>query len=235
MARAKKVQTCKREGCEAAAKDNSKYCPMHAEIARAIALEDWKAKKEEREPRTREEIVAEIEARYKAIVPAQTQSPVAVTPKITVTVGKVQYPPAVDKNGIALTGEKLWKFVLKEAEKQANLTAKAVKPTPMIVQAHVNMLDDNSPVAQSWHVAGGVCGMSWVEFTRANTGFTRWLIKTKKGYKGYRGGCQISIHVNRGSPLTQSYEINMACARDYAEVVSYYLPNEKCGANGRLD
>jgi hypothetical protein len=48
-------------------------------------------------------------------------------------------------------------------------------PTPMIVQQHANMADDNSPVVQSWNVPGGVCGFAWVNIKPATSKFCRWL------------------------------------------------------------
>jgi hypothetical protein len=62
------------------------------------------------------------------------------------------------------------------------------KIVPMVVQEHVNPLDDNSPVGRQWFVGDGACGFAWIKvITRRarptdkdynatlNTQFANWL------------------------------------------------------------
>ena len=236
---------CKIPDCIFVTKANSSYCEMHAEIAKDIRLEEWRAKKENRPVRTKEEIIEAVTMKFlkrsAAIVEYEPFLPippnaVEVSTTEPILVEKPKYPPAVDRYNQPLKGEKLYKFIHKVAQKEADATAKVVVPNPMIVQQHANVLDDNSPVQQSWLVNSGVCGFGWVHFERANTGFTRWLLKQKIASKAYRwGGCDISMHPKFRDPRVQSYEIKMGMAREYANVVMHYLPNEKCRAAGRLD
>jgi len=99
------------------------------------------------------------------------------------------------------------------------------KPTPMIVEQHTNMIDDNSPVAKSWVVDGGVCGFAWVQFKANTTPNRKFLAGLKKagmvGEKGsdwgksYQGG--YSYWVGQGG---QSMERKIAFASAFAQVLS---------------
>jgi hypothetical protein len=106
--------------------------------------------------------------------------------------------------------------IYNEAE-EAGRKALALKvPTPMVVQTHENMLDDNSKVVYSEVVDGGVCGFAWVK-VKANTSFGSWL-RTVKGEKlSYTGG--YDIWVREGG---QSMERKEAFAEAFAEVLTKY-------------
>ena len=103
------------------------------------------------------------------------------------------------------------------------------KPTPMVVQQHANVMDDNSPVNKSWVVDGGVCGFAWISFkanTPANRKFLAGLKKAKlagdansgaKWTKSYQGG--FSYWVSQGG---QSMERKEAFAHAFATVLEKY-------------
>lgn len=96
-------------------------------------------------------------------------------------------------------------------------------PTPMVVQAHSNPLNDSSPVEKQWFVPAGPCGFAWVNVRPATSSFARWLVKTygERGngafgvHKAYRGG--LDIWVREGG---QSIQLKEAYANAFAEVLS---------------
>lgn len=75
-------------------------------------------------------------------------------------------------------------------------------PTPMIVEQHANVLNDNSPVIKSWVANGGVCGFCWINFKANTTENRKFLAGLKKAglvgdengnavwNKSYTGGFQ---------------------------------------------
>jgi len=87
------------------------------------------------------------------------------------------------------------------------------KPSPMVVQQHENMLDDNSPVSQQWTVQDGVCGFAWVK-VGGNTGFGRWLMKSGNGSKGYPSGVVYWVAM-----FGQSMQRKEAFAHAFAQVL----------------
>lgn len=105
---------------------------------------------------------------------------------------------------------------------------KSKKVKPMIVEQHVNQLDDNSPVEQSWVVDGGPCGFAFVR-VKCTNGPSRKFINElkKKGLAGgqndfkdwsksdYYGGFLKSFVLEGG----QSLAYKQAYARAYAEVL----------------
>jgi len=86
-----------------------------------------------------------------------------------------------------------WQELYDKALQAGREAAKACTPTPMVVQQHANMMDDNSPVVKQWHVPDGVCGFAWVKIRPGNCPFANWLKKNKLGSKAYRGGVEIWI------------------------------------------
>lgn len=96
-------------------------------------------------------------------------------------------------------------------------------PTPMVVQQHANMLDDNSPVAQSWVVDSGVCGFADIRFKANTTPNRKFLAGLKKAglvgehgvwSKSYQGG--YSYWVSQGG---QSLERKEAFAYAFRKVL----------------
>lgn len=75
-----------------------------------------------------------------------------------------------------------------KAVEAGNAAAKACQPTPMVVQQHANMLDDNSPVVYREVVNDGVCGFSWITVRPANSAFANWAKKALQARKGVYGG-----------------------------------------------
>lgn len=97
------------------------------------------------------------------------------------------------------------------------------KPTPMIVQQHANMMDDNSPVVESWKIEGGVCGFAEIRFKANNTPNRKFLAGLKKAGlvgehnvwgKSYQGG--YTYWVSQGG---QSLERKEAFAHAFRKVL----------------
>jgi hypothetical protein len=89
------------------------------------------------------------------------------------------------------------------------------RPTPMVVEQHLNPLDDNSPVTRRYGpIADGVCGYATVLVRPGNSSFATWLKKYKGASKGYYGG--VSYYVGE---FGQSYERKTAYARAFAQVL----------------
>jgi hypothetical protein len=107
-----------------------------------------------------------------------------------------------------------WAELHAKACEAGHAAAEACKPTPMVVQQHANMLDDSSPVTQSWVVEGGPCGFAWVVIRPGNCSFARWAKKHARADKHYYGG--VSIWCPLG---TQSMAIKEAYCRAYATVL----------------
>jgi hypothetical protein len=117
----------------------------------------------------------------------------------------------------------------REAVEAGMNALKNAEVIPMVVQEHVNMIDDNSPVAKQWVVEGGVCGFAWISFkanTKENRKFLAGLKKAglagedkyEKGNikwgKSYKSGFQ--YWVSQGGQSMQKKE---AFAHAFAEVL----------------
>ena len=48
-------------------------------------------------------------------------------------------------------------------------------PTPMVVEQHESVFDDNSPVVESWYVSEGMCGFAWVKLKNARQSLVCWI------------------------------------------------------------
>jgi len=70
--------------------------------------------------------------------------------------------------------------ITKEAFEAGITAMKGTTPIPMVVQQHTNMLDDKSPVTQSWVINDGVCGFAWINFKANNTPNRKFLAGLKK-------------------------------------------------------
>jgi hypothetical protein len=139
-----------------------------------------------------------------------------------------------------LTPEKYAVGLLARAEDAGLKAMEKITPTPMVVQQHANVLDDNSPVTRQWDVPTGVCGFAWVVIKCKGKG-VRFITGLKKaGIAGdensfkritrssYYRGFMYSVHDGG-----QSYEWKTAYAHAFAEV----LQNEgiECYSGSRLD
>jgi hypothetical protein len=126
-----------------------------------------------------------------------------------------------DKNRTKTTKPKKNSYVeIYEKALTAGLAAlKAATPTPMVVQQHANMMDDNSPVVQEWFVADGPCGFAWVNVKCKGEGL-RFVNAMKKHDSdrwrkdGYYGG--YTFWVREGNQSIQKKE---AFAEAFAEVL----------------
>ena len=142
------------------------------------------------------------------------------------------------------------KLIIKEATEAGLAAGNACVPTPMVVEAHQNMLDDNSPVVYREVVDDGVCGFAWINFV-ANTPINKEFLKGLKLAKlvwtcKYQGpppqdrrdypfqsriegpGFQHWVSMN-----TQSMQRKEAYAEAYAAVLKKYGIN--CYVGSRLD
>ena len=104
----------------------------------------------------------------------------------------------------------------------------AARPRPMVVQQHVNMADDSSPVAQQWLVPDGVCGFAWVTIMPGNCSFALWMKKNADASRGYHGGMRFWVHEGG-----QSMERKEAYARAFAAVLQ--AAGVKAYAGSRMD
>ena len=84
----------------------------------------------------------------------------------------------------------LFNQIWKEASEAGHRAVREMKPiTPMVVQQHASVLDDNSPVVQEWVVPDGPCGFAWVNVKPGNSAFARWLKEKEYARKdSYYGG-----------------------------------------------
>lgn len=121
--------------------------------------------------------------------------------------------------------EKIW-----EEAHEAGMTAgNAMIPTPMVVQKHLNPLDDNSPVTNSWNVPQGACGFAWVIVKPGNSSFALWAKNNKEATRAYEGG----MKVKWVSEFNQSVEQKYAYACAFAEVLRKYDIDAR--AHDRMD
>lgn len=74
--------------------------------------------------------------------------------------------------------------LIKEAEaageKAMQLLIDSRRVAPMVVQQHVNVLDDSSPVKQSWVVQGGPCGFASIRVKCTNGPSRKFISQLKK-------------------------------------------------------
>ena len=99
---------------------------------------------------------------------------------------------------------------------EAGLEAgKAAIPTPMVVQTHRNMADDNSPVVRNDFVSGGVCGFAWVVVENGRSKFAKYLRDEHDAHKDYYYGGRSWWVRDFG----QSMERKIAYASAYASVL----------------
>lgn len=120
-----------------------------------------------------------------------------------------------------------WQAIYDEAHAAGMAAGKAIVPVPMNVVAHANVLDDTSPVVQSWHVSEGSCGFAWISF-KGNTSWGKWTIAQKLASKDYPSGYQIWV-----SEFGQSIERKYKYACAFAEVLRKH--GIKCNPNCRDD
>lgn len=99
---------------------------------------------------------------------------------------------AVDK-GAPAKPKADYASIYAEAHRAGILAGQSHNPTPMIVQQHANMANDNSPVVKSYYVAEGACGFAQA-IIKGNNGMVKWLRTNKLGYKNYYGGYAVPCH-----------------------------------------
>ncbi len=107
--------------------------------------------------------------------------------------------------------------------------ATGARVVAMTVQQRSNVLDNNSPVVQSWHVPDGVCGFAWIQF-KGNSAFAKWC-KAQPDIRlsnGYPTGKTIWI-----SDYNQSMQRKEAHANAMAAVLR--AGGVDCYAQSRMD
>lgn len=125
--------------------------------------------------------------------------------------------------------EQLYLDIYNAAVEAGNKAAQEIRPTPMIVSQHRDVLNDNSPVTKQWFVSEGACGFGWAIIRPGTHSFARWLKKTERASRDYYGGMCV------WSPLrTQSIERNEAWAHGFAKVIHEVLGINAYGQS-RLD
>jgi len=104
--------------------------------------------------------------------------------------------------------------ILNAAYEKGLEAGRNIMPTPMVV----------SGGGTSYYVPEGVCGFAWVHIRRANAGFGKWLLHTKRGRRGYPSGVDIWVS-----------EFNQSHARKYAaaQVIADELRQRGIDASAR--
>lgn len=109
--------------------------------------------------------------------------------------------------------------ILSEAHRAGVYHGLDLKPTPMVVEDHVNVLDDNSDVKHAYYVPSGVCGFAYIITNEhGNSKFVKYLKSIGEGNKYYYGG----YYVKWVREFGQSLEKKEAYARAYAGVLKTY-------------
>lgn len=116
--------------------------------------------------------------------------------------------------------ERKFKEIFEEAFRLGRQAGEDAIPTPMVVQEHVNMADDNSPVKQSWLVRDGLCGFAWISIRPGNCASANFARKFWGGKTdSYYGGVTIWI-----SDFNQSHARKKAMAGAIAHFLNEKLP-----------
>lgn len=121
-----------------------------------------------------------------------------------------------------------WRQIYNVASHAGARAGRELIPTPMIVSEHENMLDDSSPVKNSWYISDGPCGFAWIVVKPGTSSFAKWLKKNDFAHKHYYGGVAIWIS-----------EYNQSCAKKtaHAEAMAESLRQSgiRAYAGSRLD
>lgn len=134
---------------------------------------------------------------------------------------------AIDKGAVAKAKQD-YAAIYAEAHRAGMAAGQACNPTPMIVQQHANMANDNSPVVKSYFVEGGVCGFASIIINPGTCGFARWAKKEKLADKHYYGGMAIWV-----GEFGQSMQRKEAYASAFAAVLNKH--GIKSYATSRMD
>ena len=115
----------------------------------------------------------------------------------------------VERKGDVMTFQTLYDLAHTAGMRAANECV----PTPMVVNQHADMMNDSSPVVESWKVDDGPCGFAWIWF-KGNTPFGRWAKRMGHARKSYPSGLQIWV-----SMFNQSMTKKEAYAQAFAEAL----------------
>lgn len=134
--------------------------------------------------------------------------------------------------GVEIKGEAKpkqdWLVIYREAEQKGHEAVSRFEPTPMVVNQHASVIDDNSPIVRQYVVNDGVCGFATIIIKPATCSFAKWLKKNNLGRVSYYGGIAINVH-----QFNQSYERKMKYADAFAAVLQSH--GITAYADGRLD
>ena len=131
------------------------------------------------------------------------------------------------------------KEILDEAIKAGEAAADAAKPTPMIVQQHSDVLNDNSPVTQEWYCGEGVCGFAWINVYYKTPENRKFINELKKlGLAGDKPGSAFRKNYGSGYYFSvgygfQSLERKIKYAYAFSKVLQKY--NVENNVENRMD
>lgn len=112
---------------------------------------------------------------------------------------KPPIPPVLEP---ARRDDDWWSNLYDLAHQQGEAAHAVTLPTPLFLQ-EFDVIEE------------GECGSSSIHVADARTGFARWLIKTGKGYHGYKGGAQAPCPI-----ASQSADRAEAYANGFARVLA---------------
>jgi hypothetical protein len=107
-----------------------------------------------------------------------------------------------------------WRELYTKADEAGQEAAKALIPTPMVVEEHADQFDDTTPVVASHVVSAGPCGFAWIELRPGNSSFALWLKAQGLARKGNTGGVNIRVH-----GYGQSLQLKKAYADAFVKVL----------------
>lgn len=103
-----------------------------------------------------------------------------------------------------------------------------VKARQAGLEAGKNEQTSTMIVSGRYIVPDGPCGFAWVIVKPGTSSFARWLVRTNRGSKAYRGGVQIWV-----SDFNQSMERKSAYADAFAKVLQQ--AGIECYSDSRMD
>jgi hypothetical protein len=121
-------------------------------------------------------------------------------------------PPLV---GAGLEGDVKWEALFDLAHIRGTEAHDSAVPTPLFVHGFGGHAD-------------GACGFAYVHVPDARRNFARWLLKSGRAYKGYKGGATLSCP-RKGQSVDRAY----AYAQAFARVLEYN--GVVCTVERRLD
>ena len=115
--------------------------------------------------------------------------------------------------------------IYNEARKAGLKAGQESIPDPMIVDEHVNQLDDSSAVKKSWYVSEGICGFAWINIKPGNCTFAKWLKNKNLARKdSYYGGVTIWVNeFGQSATRKKAYASAFSSVLDKYDITSYAM------------